>query len=186
MYDIGFTERFMTKVSGAQAQYVMWLAGASEVSEYSKGEKFLQKDGPQGGQRKFFTADSVSEAEILVLLGFIPGKDADQDRTLFPTPAMCEEYSNHFRGMIGAGALQIVLGLVHKAGNNPKWMTKAQWKSYLCPNNFGTRAASYIPNDIDFKEMAEKFAKSFPISWQHIRVSEIRIPEAFDDRAHQK
>ncbi|KAJ7346461.1 hypothetical protein DFH08DRAFT_809374 [Mycena albidolilacea] len=128
LYGLGFTERFLTKVNGSQAQYAAWVASASEVvrcpnavvfiveggivskiaqvidptlihrfvkgpsvqiTEFSKGEKFLQRDPPEGERCQFFTADCVSEVEILILLGHIPGENSDKDCTLFPLPASC-------------------------------------------------------------------------------------------------
>jgi hypothetical protein len=224
LYGSGFTERFMTKAAGPQAQYAAWLASASEVlrrpnavafiaeggivseiaqiidpslihrfakgpsvqvTEFSKGDKFLQKDPPGGEERQFFTADCVSEAEISILLRYIPGENSDLDRTLFPRQAMLEEYSDHFRGMIGAGALRILTNLVEKAERNPKWMTDSQWKAYLRPNNFGLHAPTHVPSTEDFKEVGEKIRRAFPINWQNMPLRQLRVPEIFDTRAHR-
>jgi hypothetical protein len=224
LYGSGFTERFLTKVTGPQAQYAAWITSASEVvrrpnavafiaeggivseiaqvidptlihrfvkgpsvqvTEFSKGEKFLQKDPPEGGRRQFFTADCVSEAEISILLGYIPGENSDKDRMLFPRPASFEEYSDHYRGMVGVGALNILTNLVQKAERNPKWLTDAQWKSYLRSNNYGLHAPTNVPSEEDFNEVGEMIRRAFPINWQHIPVRQLRIPEIFDSRAHR-
>ncbi|KAJ7336434.1 hypothetical protein DFH08DRAFT_706650 [Mycena albidolilacea] len=224
LYGSGFTERFLTKAAGPQAQYAAWIVSASEVvrrpnavafiaeggivseiaqvidpslihrftkgpsvqvTEFSKGEKFLQRDPPEGERRRFFTADCVSEAEISILLGHIPGENSDKDRTLFPRPASFEEYSDHCRGMVGVGALKILTNLVQKAERNPKWLTDAQWKSYLRSNNYGLHAPTSIPTTEDFNEVGEMIRRAFPINWQHMPVSQLRIPEIFDPRAHR-
>jgi hypothetical protein len=156
-----------------------------QVTEFSKGEKFLQKDPPEGERRQFFTADCVSEAEISILLGYIPGENSDKDRTLFPRPASFEEYSDHYRGMVGAGALNILTNLVQKAERNPKWLTDAQWKVYLRSNNYGLHAPTSIPFREDFNEVGEMIRRVFPINWQHMPIRQLRIPEVFDPRAHR-
>ncbi|KAF8185075.1 hypothetical protein K438DRAFT_1766180 [Mycena galopus ATCC 62051] len=123
VYELGYSERFMTKVNGgAKSQFRIWVLSTTEVVKrpngvgfiyeggilselaqsldpslverwargpslqvtlYSKGEKFLDRNPLNGGPRHFLTTDSVSEAEKLILLGYIPGATADQDRTLF-------------------------------------------------------------------------------------------------------
>ncbi|KAF8211908.1 hypothetical protein K438DRAFT_1805577 [Mycena galopus ATCC 62051] len=104
-----------------------WSRGPSlQVTAFSKGDKFLEKGLPDGKSHRFLTSDCVSEAEKLILLGYIPGSSTDQDRTLFPSPEILEEGSNHFRGSTGAGALIIIEGLLKKAQHNPKWNTEAQ------------------------------------------------------------
>ncbi|KAJ7305501.1 hypothetical protein DFH08DRAFT_662237, partial [Mycena albidolilacea] len=200
-YSIGFSERFMTKVHGAQAQYAVWLAGAMgivcrpnavafiaeggivleiaqvldptliqcfvrgpslQVTEFLKGNKFLQKNPPNREGRRFYTADSVSEAEILILLGYLPGKDNDKDYSLFPTP---KTFDNHYRGMVGVGAAQLIKNMLKKAECDPKWLTEAQWKAYLCPNNFGSYAPTHVPSIEDFNLVGEKIWHVFPINW---------------------
>ncbi|KAJ7919966.1 hypothetical protein B0H13DRAFT_1515614, partial [Mycena leptocephala] len=216
MYDLGYSERFMSKVQGAQDQVAMWMASAREVvqrpnavafifeggivsevaqvidpsliyravqgpsiqvTEYGKGETLLQKNPPGGGKRRFLTADSVSEAEILILLGHIPGNGSEPDKTLFPSPELFEELSLHSRGMNGSGALRIINNLMREVERNPKWKSEGAWRTYLRPNNFGLHAPTHIPADEDFEEVGEMIRRSFPINWQHMPVSEIQIPE---------
>ena len=98
---------------------------------------------------------------------------------------MPDEYSDHFHGMVGEGACQIIANLLSKAETNPVWMTESRWKSYLRSNNWGKHKPKYIPSQDDFCEMGDKLASSFPLNWQYINVGEIRVPERFDNRAVQ-
>jgi hypothetical protein len=143
----------------------------------------LAENPPNGEGHRFYTADSMSEAEILILLGYLPGEDNDKDHSLFPTPKTFEEHSNHYRGMVGVGAAQLIKNMLKKAECNPKWLTEAQWKAYLRPNNFGSYAPTHVPSIKDFDLVGEKIRHMFPINWQHIPLHQIRIPECFDPRA---
>ncbi|KAF8132689.1 hypothetical protein K438DRAFT_1787839 [Mycena galopus ATCC 62051] len=217
VYELGYSERFMTKVSGsAKTQFGIWVTSTTEVVKcpngvgfiyeggiyselaqalnptlverwsrgpslqvtlFSKGDKFLERDNPEGKTRRFLTTDCISEAEKLILLGYIPGSTTEQDRTLFPSAEILEEGSDHFRGMTGAGALSIIEGLLKKAQNNPKWHTAAQWRNYLRPNNFGERAPTHVPTDEDFDVGAMKLRKAFPVNWQLLPVQDAHTPE---------
>ncbi|KAJ7353496.1 hypothetical protein DFH08DRAFT_692180 [Mycena albidolilacea] len=227
LYGLGFTERFLTKVTGPQAQHAAWIASASEVvrhpnavafiaeggivseiaqvidptlihcfvkepsvqvTKFSKGEKFLQKDPPEGERCQFFMADCVSEFQkqrFQSSSGYIPRENSDKDCTLFPRSASFEEYSDHYHGMVGVGALNILMNLVQKAERNPKWLTDAQWELYLRSNNYGLHVSTNVPSEKDFNEVGEMIRRAFPINWQHMPVHQLRIPEIFDSQAHR-
>ncbi|KAJ7156335.1 hypothetical protein C8R46DRAFT_910054 [Mycena filopes] len=208
----GFTERFMTKVNGQQAQFATWMASAKEVTsrpnavafiseggmtsaiarvvntdlvrlfvkgpspqvtELGKGEVFLQQNPPDGGPPRFLTTDQTSEAEKLILHGFIPGATNDADKTLFPLQHTFELESDHVHGMIGDFTKGIYT-----------WRTEGQWRSYLRQNNRGAHAPAYIPTDADFETVGALMRRAFPVSWQQLPLRGIRIPEDFDPRAH--
>ncbi|KAJ6447961.1 hypothetical protein C8R45DRAFT_1115600 [Mycena sanguinolenta] len=158
---------------------------STQITELSKGEKILINEPPGGGPPEFYTASSVSEGEGLILVGYIAGTGADPDKYLFPTQAMLDEFSDHFHGMVGEGACQIIGNLLARAENNPSWMTESNWKSYLRSNNWGKHKPKHVPSKEEFWEMGDKLACSFPLNWQYINVGEIRIPETFDNRAAQ-
>ncbi|KAJ7934333.1 hypothetical protein B0H13DRAFT_1591603 [Mycena leptocephala] len=157
-----------------------------QVTEYSKGEIFKQKRVANGTEGQMFTTDQVSEGQKLILLGFIPGGNPDKDRTLFPPPDVFEEESDHVRGMIGAGANEIVFNLLQDIETGRiKWRTVRDWKGYLRQNNRGERSPIHVPSKVDFDEVGMLMTEAFPISWQQIPIRDIKVPEAYDPRAHR-
>ncbi|KAJ7139628.1 hypothetical protein C8R44DRAFT_605783 [Mycena epipterygia] len=79
-----------------------------QVTQYAQGESFLEKTLRPGERTRFFTTDRVSFGEKLILVGHIPGGSSSSDTSLFPMPDVFEEESNHYRGMVGQCALNII------------------------------------------------------------------------------
>ncbi|KAJ6501826.1 hypothetical protein DFH09DRAFT_944593, partial [Mycena vulgaris] len=158
-----------------------------QVSEFSKGETFLQKNPPNGESAQFWTTDRVSAEEILLLIGHVPTGHPSSDLSLFPHPTLLEEQSLHFRGMVGMGAHRIIEGLLRDIDRKKYvWRTASQWAGYLRRNNHGTGAPTYVPEDRDFDEAGLTMKKSFPITWQQTPLRDIEIPEVFDPRAYRE
>ncbi|KAJ6517751.1 hypothetical protein DFH09DRAFT_940136 [Mycena vulgaris] len=155
-----------------------------QVTEYAKGETFLQRNPPSGEPAKFYTTDQVTQGEILLLSGHIPGGGPGNDMTLFPPPSVFEGSSNHYRGMISSGVMKILENILKDIeGGMHKWRTVAQWKRYLKQNNRGENAPAHTPQDKDFDEVGYLMRMAFPINWQQLPLREIDIPEVFDPRA---
>ncbi|KAJ6542058.1 hypothetical protein DFH09DRAFT_881863, partial [Mycena vulgaris] len=149
-----------------------------QVSEFSKGETFLQKNPPNGEVAQFWTTDRVSAEEILLLIGHVPTGHPSSDLSLFPHPSLLEEQILHFRGMIGRGAHQIIEGLLRDIDRKKYiWRTASQWTGYLRRNNHGTGAPAHVPEDKDFDEAGIVMKKTFPITWQQTPLRDIEIPE---------
>jgi hypothetical protein len=157
-----------------------------QVTEFSGGETFKQKNRPGGGERVSYTTDRVSEGEKLILLGYISGGSPEKDLTLFPPPSVLEDVSLHSHGMIGNGVNKIIMNIFKDIDSGIyKWQTVRGWKKYLRRNNTGEHAPEYIPRKEDFDEVGRKMRRAFPISWQQLPIREIQVPEAFDTRAHR-
>ncbi|KAF8193983.1 hypothetical protein K438DRAFT_1969274 [Mycena galopus ATCC 62051] len=180
MYELDFSKWFMTKINGsARTQFGIWVASAMEVVKHPLGVGFIYEGGIYSELAQSLDPTLVERwswgpsLQVMlfskVLLGYTPGATSDQDRTLFPSPEILEEGSDHFWGMTGASALVLIEGLLKKAQNNPKWQTEAQWRSYLRPNKFGERVPTHIPGDEDFDAVAMKLRRAFPINWQLLR-----------------
>ncbi|KAJ6595011.1 hypothetical protein DFH09DRAFT_867890, partial [Mycena vulgaris] len=149
-----------------------------QVSEFSKGETFLQRNPPNGEMAQFWTADRVSAEEILLLIGHVPTGHPSTDLSLFPHPDLLEEQSQHFRGMIGMGAHRIIEGLLRDIDRKKYiWRTASQWTGYLRRNNHGTGAPVYTPADADFDEAGAVMKRSYPVTWQQTPLRDIEIPE---------
>ncbi|KAJ7861322.1 hypothetical protein B0H14DRAFT_3445442 [Mycena olivaceomarginata] len=98
--------------------------------------------------------DQVSDVEVAILLGYVKGKNSDQERSLWPSQALLEQHSLHVRGYLSSGAWT-VLEYLRKRIMEEKiydWKSKAEWKSYLRGGAKGEYAPSVVPSKADFEE----------------------------------
>jgi hypothetical protein len=86
-----------------------------QVSKYAAGTRFLEVSPRMGGPSQVLMADSVMEAEKLILVGFLKGRNDDSDQTLFPTPTIFEQYSDHTPDMVRQGMLWLIKHLLKEA-----------------------------------------------------------------------
>jgi hypothetical protein len=91
-----------------------------QVSKYAVGTRFLEVSPKISEPSQFLMADSVIEVEKLILVGFLKSRNNDLDQTLFPTPTIFEQYSNHTSSMVGQGMLQLIKHPLKEAEERPK------------------------------------------------------------------
>ncbi|KAJ6602594.1 hypothetical protein DFH09DRAFT_859520, partial [Mycena vulgaris] len=134
-----------------------------QVTEYQRGRTFLV---PNGADDEFFTTDQVSDSEVAMLMGAIPGSRPGKMSTLWPTQEVMESGSLHMRGYVSAGAYKIFWNLKEDMFRHKKyiWRTRAEWKSY-CTGEKGEYAPAVVPTKEDFTIGTQLLDRSFPIMW---------------------
>ncbi|KAJ7835421.1 hypothetical protein B0H13DRAFT_1913574 [Mycena leptocephala] len=147
-----------------------WVRGPSvQVTEYNRGHSIVL---PHGRDGTLYTSDQVSNRDIAMLLGHIPGKHPSVDTTLWPPPEVLESES-------GAFALfeNLRNGIIVE--QKYEWRTRAGWKAYLKRGSKGTHAPSHVPHTRDFAAGQKIFDRSFPEDWAYADVATIELPEKF-------
>ncbi|KAJ7860700.1 hypothetical protein B0H14DRAFT_3445904 [Mycena olivaceomarginata] len=134
------------------------------------------------GQSTLCITDQVTDVEIAILLGHVKGKNSDQERSLWPSQALLEQYSLHMRGYLSAGAYTLLEYLRNRilVEKIYDWKTKAEWKAYLRGGAKGIYAPTVVPSKSDFEVGWRILDDSFPKDWQHASVSKLVLPERFD------
>jgi hypothetical protein len=156
-----------------------FVRGPSEqVSEFGKGQTSrLTIDG----QSTLCITDQVSDAETAILLGYVKGKNSDQERSLWPLQALLEQHSLHVRGYLSSGVYTLLEYLSNRilVEKIYDWKTKAEWKAYLRGGSKKEYAPPVVPTKADFDEGWRILDNSFPVDWQHACLSKIILPELF-------
>jgi hypothetical protein len=154
------------------------------VSEFGKGKTMrLTIDG----ESTLCICDQVTDLEVAILLGYVKGKNSDQERSLWPSQALLEQHSLHVRGYLSSGAYTLLEYLKNRIMVEKifDWKTKIEWKAYLRGGAKGEYAPSVVPSKADFEEGWKILDNSFPLDWQHEAVSKIALPERFNPHAHR-
>jgi hypothetical protein len=162
-----------------------WVRGPSvQVTEYNRGHSIVL---PHGREGTLYTTDQVSNRDIAMLLGHIPGKHPSMDATLWPPPELLESESGHVKGYISEGAFALFENLRKGIINEHKyeWRTRAGWKAYLKRGSKGTHTPLHVPNAKDFAVGRKIFECSFPEDWAYADVATIELPEKFLPLMHQ-
>jgi hypothetical protein len=83
--------------------------------------------------------DDVSDSMAEAVFGFVAGATPDQDRYLFPTDEMLEEYSDHYFREWNPFCEKTFLHLKNEldAGRG-RPMTRGEWKRYFQSSNRGS------------------------------------------------
>ncbi|KAK7000443.1 hypothetical protein R3P38DRAFT_2561458 [Favolaschia claudopus] len=154
-----------------------------QVTHFDKGETRLF----DAGTSEFYTLDSVSQSEIGMLLGHIPGTDQDSDRTLWPPAEVFEDATWVMNGYLSAQAYGVLESV--KKGlfrtSNPKivWRTRGNWHTFF--RNGEVNAArlredairAQVPQPSDWEAGNRLFNEYFPVDWRDQDISEIVLPE---------
>ncbi|KAJ7881651.1 hypothetical protein B0H13DRAFT_1629950 [Mycena leptocephala] len=149
---------------------------SAQVTEFQKGKTLRVM---QAGESVFYTTDQISNSEISILLGHIPGEHPGTDTTLWPSPAIFEKYSTHMRGYVSSGVNDILERLRRSIIDDKCyiWRTRAEWREFMRVGAKGKFAPSKIPSSLDFTEGQRLLDRCLPISWQHAPVLDIELPE---------
>jgi hypothetical protein len=139
------------------------------------------------GQSTLCINDQVTDVEVAILLGYVKGKNSDQERSLWPSQALLEQHSLHVRGYLSSGAYTL-LEYLHKRILGEKiydWKSKAEWKANLQGGAKGEYAPTAVPSKANFEEGWWILDDSFLVNWQHTPISKITLPEQFNPHAHR-
>ncbi|KAJ6543747.1 hypothetical protein DFH09DRAFT_1321932 [Mycena vulgaris] len=155
-----------------------------QVTEYQRGRTFLV---PNGTDDEFFTTDQVSDSEVAMLMGAIPGSRPGKISTLWPTQEVMESGSLHMRGYVSAGVYKIFWNLKEDMFRYKKyvWRTRAEGKSYFRTGEKGEYAPAVVPTKEDFTIGAQLLDRSFPITWENADLAHLIIPEIFESGSHR-
>jgi hypothetical protein len=172
--------KFVAELFAPDLAYRFVRGPSEQVSEFGKGKTLRLMIN---GQSTLCISDQVSDVEVAILLGHVKGKNADQERSLWPSQALLEQHSLHVRGYTSTGVHTLFeyLGnriLVEKVYD---WKTKAEWKAYLRGGSKGLHAPAVVPAKTDFEKGRRILDNSFPLDWQHAAVAKISLPEQFDN-----
>jgi hypothetical protein len=174
--------KFVAELFAPDLAYRFVRGLSEQVSEFGKGKTLrVMIDG----QSTLCISDQVSDVEVAILLGHIKGKNADQERSLWPSQALLEQHSLHVRGYTSSGTHSVFEYLRRRIMVQKiyDWKTKAEWKAYLRSGSKGEHAPSVVPDKADFEKGWRILDNSFPVDWQHAAVSKITLPEQFENHS---
>jgi hypothetical protein len=173
--------KFVAELFAPDLAYCFVRGPSEQVSEFGKGKTLrLMIDG----QSTLCINDQVSDVEVAILLGHVKGKNADQERSLWPSQALLEQHSLYVRGYVSSGVHTLFKYLSNRilVEKIYDWKTKAEWKAYLRGGSKGLYAPSVVPEKDDFEKGWRILDNSFPLDWQHAAVAKIPLPEQFNNR----
>jgi hypothetical protein len=174
--------KFVAELFAPDLVYRFVRGPSEQVSEFGKGKTTrLMIDG----ESTLCISDQVSDVEVAILLGHVKGKNADQERSLWPSQALLEQHSLHVRGYLSASAYTVLEYLSNRilVEKVYDWKTKAEWKAYLRGGSKGEHTPAVVPSKGDFEKGWHILDNSFPVDWQHAAVSKIVLPELFDNHS---
>jgi hypothetical protein len=176
--------KFVAELFAPDLAYRFVRGPSEQVSEFGKGKTpRLMIDG----QSTLCICDQVTELEVAILLGHVKGKNSDQERSLWPSQALLEQYSLHVKGYLSNGAYTLLEYLSNRilVEKIYDWRTKSEWKSYLRGGAKGQYAPHIVPSKADFEKGWGILDNSFPLDWQHAPISKIVLPERFNPHAYR-
>ncbi|KAJ7091551.1 hypothetical protein B0H15DRAFT_948487 [Mycena belliarum] len=182
---LGGVLRYVAELYNRNLVHRLAQGPSIQVTEYMAGRRILARRSDRD-EMEFFVADQVSNSEISLLLGHIPGTKSSNESWLWPPQELMESESLYMRGYLSSGAHQILKNIETDILVKKKyiWRTRADWKEHFRAGQRKTFAPRTIPSPADFAEGAEIFKRSFPVDWSYKDVADIKIPEDFitDDR----
>jgi hypothetical protein len=176
--------KFVAELFAPDLAYRFVRGPSEQVSEFGKGKTpRLTIDG----QSTLCICDQVTDLEVAILLGYVKGKNSEQERSLWPSQALLEQHSLHVRGYMSSGAYTLFEYLRNRilVEKIYDWKTKIEWKAYLRGGAKGEYAPTIVPSKADFEKGWKILDNSYPLDWQHAAVSKIVLPERFDPHAHR-
>ncbi|KAJ7937016.1 hypothetical protein B0H13DRAFT_1853080 [Mycena leptocephala] len=170
--------------AGGILSFIAQLYNKELVTEFSKGKTLWVHNGEED---ECWTTDQVSEGEISVLLGHIVTGNPSTDTFLWPHPSWLESDSNHFHGAWTPAAFSFLKNLEQNIVQKKQytWRTRKEWMRFIRTGNRGSFAADHIPTAEDFREGMDLIESAFPFDWEKKYLSDIVIPEKFEQFAPQ-
>jgi hypothetical protein len=176
--------RFVAEVFDKNIIYRYAQGPSVQVTQYNRGQSVVL---PRGRDGALFVTDQVSDREISILLGHVPGKHPSADTTLWPPPDVLESESAHYTGYLSQGAYALLEDLRTKimVERHYEWRTRAQWKTYLIKGSKGEYKPLSIPKKQDFAAGKSLFDRSFPDNWDQEDIADIKFLIKFRPHNHQ-
>ncbi|KAJ7919589.1 hypothetical protein B0H13DRAFT_1868349 [Mycena leptocephala] len=155
-----------------------------QVTHYNRGHSVVL---PRGRDGSLYVTDQVSDREVSILLGHVPGKHPSADTTLWPPPDLMESESAHYTGYLSGGAYALLEDLRSKILEEHKfeWRTRAQWKTYLVKGSKGVYKPISVPKKQDFDAGRKLFARAFPEEWNQGDIADFEFPMKFQPPVRQ-
>ncbi|KAJ7864406.1 hypothetical protein B0H13DRAFT_2069224 [Mycena leptocephala] len=168
--------KFVAEVYSKDLAHRLVKGPSAQVTEFQKGKTLLIT---QAGEPIFYTTDQVSNSEISILLGHIPGEHPGTDTMLWPSPAIFERYSTHMRGYVSSSVNNILEWLRRSIVEDKCyiWRTHAEWREFFRVGAKGKFAPSKILSSQDFADGQSLLNRCLPVSWQHAPALDIELPE---------
>jgi hypothetical protein len=170
--------RFVAEVFDKNIVHRYAQGPSVQVTQYNRGHSIVL---PRGRDGSLYVTDQVSEREVSILLGHVPGKHPSADTTLWPPPDVLESESAHFTGYLSQGAYALLEDLRSKILEEHKyeWRTRAQWKTYLVKGSKGEHKPTSVPSKKDFAKGKSLFERSFSENWDKEDIADLEFPMKF-------
>ncbi|KAJ7844989.1 hypothetical protein B0H13DRAFT_1647694 [Mycena leptocephala] len=127
--------------------------------------------------------DDVSEGDYEAVFGYIQGGTPEQDKYLFPTDEMVEEFSDHYYREWNPFCDRTFRHIKDELDDGKgKARTRSEWKHYFQSSNRGTYKPKLVVNRIFVEEGLARLRDALQYSsWNKKRICDIArdIPAAF-------
>jgi hypothetical protein len=129
--------------------------------------------------------DDVSEGDYEAVFGYIQGGTSEQDKYLFPTDKMVEEFSDHYYREWNPFCERTFRHIKDDLDDGKgKARTRAEWKHYFQSSNRGTFKPKVVVNRAFVDEGLARMREALQyLSWNKKRICDIArdIPAAFQN-----
>jgi len=130
--------------------------------------------------------DQLSAQEVELIHSYVPLGSTTEDRWVFPTTEILEDFSKHWRGEWNLGCERIMGNITRDLGSGllaPQ--TRKEWHEYLRSNNRGeyTPELGSVPLSSDFTLIENKINAAFPVHWHGCHLRDITLPDKFKPAA---
>lgn len=154
------------------------------VTIHNKGRTDSKDSNPL-----YIHEESVTQAQLDALHGFIPGGNPDLHLSLYPDNDLMARYSDHWKGEWHAG-LEFLFNLVAKEIDvgAPLLRTRVEWKNFFKRCNSGRYGPTpeRVVDEADWAEAKKKISDAFPTSWHKKPLGHIVLPERYVPIAAKK
>jgi len=163
---------------GGERLIIEYMSGPSiQVTAHHRG---AVTDTPFLDMPVFY--DHLSMQEVELIHSYIPLGSPTDDRWVFPTTEIFEDFSKHWKGKWNQGCERIMGNIARDLSSGllaPQ--TRKEWHEYLRGNNRGqyTLEPGSVPTESDFTLVENKIDSIFPIRWHGRRIRDILLPEEF-------